>query len=169
MSATNRGAERVASDFYATPLSAFTPLLPHLDITAEHWEPSCGDRRLIHAMNAYGIRADGADIRDARPVDFLTDPTVRQTIITNPPFSMAMEFATHALTHSDEAYLLLRLNFLASQKRAAWFAKNEPSALFVLARRPCFTEDGKTDATDYAWFYWGTRHLGIVHLLESSR
>ncbi len=34
--------------------------------------------------------------------------------------------------------LLLRLNWLASQKRREWFKTHEPSALFVLSERPSF-------------------------------
>jgi len=61
--------------------------------------------------------------------------------------------------------MLLRLNFLASRKRHGWWNLHRPSALFVLSQRPSFTEDGQTDATDYAWFYWGAFHSGIHFLL----
>lgn len=164
MSATNRGAVRRESDFYATPLSAFTPLLPYLLKVRRYWEPACGDGRLIKAMRDFGIDACGADLNGPHPRDFLLDDYCREGIITNPPYSLAFEFCQHAVAHADEVFLLLRLNFLASKKRKAWFQANEPSCLFVLSERPCFTDDGKTDATDYAWFYWGSRHKGIIHL-----
>lgn len=162
MSATNRGAVRRESDFYATPLSAFTPLLPYLDELKNHWEPAWGDGRLVKEMKRVGIEAFGADANCG--VDFLKDEERRQCIITNPPYSLAFEFCQHAVAHANEVFMLLRLNFLASKKRREWFKVNEPSALFVLSERPCFTDDGKTDATEYAWFYWGNRHKGIIHL-----
>ena len=162
MSATNRGAIRREADFYATPLSAFTPLLPYLDRNLEHWEPSYGDARLVTSMLDYKIAAFGNDLNNG--YDFLKDDSRRECIITNPPYSLAFEFCQHAVAHADEVFMLLRLNFLASRKRAAWFRANEPSALFVLSARPCFTDDGKTDATDYAWFCWSDRHYGICHI-----
>lgn len=162
MSSTNRGATRKAADAYFTPESAFRPLLPHLYRDAEYWEPACGDGRLIRWMRDGGLRADGRDLLVG--YDFLKDTTRRQTIITNPPFSLAQEFCDHAIRHAPDVIMLLRLNFLGSQKRAKWWTKHEPTALFVLAERPDFTGDGG-DSCEYAWFCWGARYSGIHHLL----
>jgi len=164
MSATFRGSVREPRDFYPTPLEAFTPLLPYLPKDVTIWEPACGDGRLVAAMNEYGLRAIGSDINDSFATDFLAAKSSYSCIVTNPPFSLAFEFMDHAVSHVGEVFLLLRLNFLASKKRRAWFQAHEPSALFILSQRPSFTGDGKTDATDYAWFYWGNRHKGIIHL-----
>jgi hypothetical protein len=161
MSSTNRGAIRNAQDFYATPLSAFNPLLPYLDKTKEHWECACGDGRLVTAMMDYDIHVCGTDLNSGH--DFLQSTRHAPVIITNPPFSLAFEFCIHAHAYADEVWMLLRLNFLASQKRATWFRSHEPSALFILTKRPDFTGGGG-DSCDYAWFYWGTRHKGIFHL-----
>jgi len=165
VSATNRGAIRNPNDYYPTPLSAFYPLLPYLMHHTQIWEPASGDGRLIAAMRLEGLSAGGNDLQSG--YDFLLDNSRYDTIITNPPFSLALEFAHHALAHADHVYLLLRLNFLASQKRKSWWEQHEPSCLFILSERPSFTGDG-TDATDYAWYYWGMFHgnnrRGIVHL-----
>lgn len=161
MSATNRGTIRIASDYYPTPLSAFTPLLPYLPAKTPIWECASGDHRLIDCMRTVHLLASGNDILYG--YDFLTDNCLRDVIVTNPPYSLALEFISHALFVSPNVYMLLRLNFLASQKRSVWFRQHEPSALFVLSRRPSFTGIG-TDATDYAWFYWGDTHKGIYHL-----
>lgn len=112
-------------------------------------------------MREWGLIAEGADL--AGGYDFLNDPFSYPCIVTNPPYSLAYEFTRRAVAHSEETFLLLRLNFLASKKRKDWFQRNEPSALFVLSVRPSFVY-GRTDATDYAWFYWGPRHKGIFHL-----
>lgn len=161
MSATNRGTIRQESDFYPTPRSAFHPLLPFLPRDAEIWEPAQGDGRLVLYMRRYGLRALGADLNSG--YDFLSDATARACIVTNPPFSLALEFCSHALEVSSEVFLLLRLNFLGSQNRKQWWVDHEPRCLFVLSRRPSFTGNN-TDATEYAWFYWGSRHHGIRHL-----
>ncbi len=36
----------------------------------------------------------------------------------------------------------------------------------VIPRRPSFTGDGKTDATEYAWFLWGTDRPGTWSILR---
>jgi hypothetical protein len=162
MSATNRGSKREDRDFYPTPLTAFEPLLPYLPKPPSFiWEPACGDGRLINAMRGAGLNAGGSDLSEE--VDYL-DITIRMDcIVTNPPYSLAMEFIQHALKHSDETFMLLRLSFLGAQYRREWWRANEPNALFVLSKRPCFVKGG-SDNCEYAWFYWGPRHSGIMHL-----
>ena len=161
MSSTNRGAIRKPMDFYATPETAFKPLLPYLPKNMKYWEPSCGDGRLIKWLNEYGCEADGTDLSLGK--DFLKDTKKRSFIITNPPFSLAQEFCDHALNLSPEVIMLLRVNFLGSQKRKVWWQTHEPSALFVLSKRPDFTGGGG-DSCEYAWYYWGKRFTGIKHI-----
>lgn len=177
MSATNRGAIRNHADFYPTPLESFTPLIPYIKQTCDDqsliWEPACGDGRLVRAMLGADLNAVGSDIREVpnHPSllggrDFTNGSPVTTCvthIVTNPPFSLALPFIVHSLRHARHVFMLLRLNFLGSQKRRTFWRANEPSALFVLSERPSFTGSG-TDATDYAWFYWGETHSGIFHL-----
>lgn len=163
MSATNRGSKRHKADFYATPESAFRPLLPYLKEMPEPiWEPASGDFRIVNWLRGSGWIADGNDLKNG--YNFLLDGHAHSTIVTNPPFSLALEFCDHALKHAPHVFMLLRLNFLASRKRRDWWRSNTPSALFILSERPSFTENRKTDATDYAWFYWGQLHKGIFWL-----
>lgn len=169
MSSTGRGAVRNESDYYPTPEAAFRPLLPFIGKVMIHgeavWEPACGDRRLINWMNDFGITADGNDLNAERNgVDYLSDMTMRYCVVTNPPFSLAFDFAKHAVAHADHVFLLLRLGFLASRKRAEWWKQNRPSAMFVLSSRPSFTSDGKTDSADYFWCYHGNSHSGIFFI-----
>jgi hypothetical protein len=77
-------------------------------------------------------------------------------VITNPPYRLAVEFVRASLgliRPGGEVAMLLRLNWLASQRRAA-FHRTHPSDVYVLPRRPSFVR-GTTDATDYGWFVWG--------------
>ena len=151
------------ADFYATPEAAFRPLLPYLArLGGKIWEPACGDSRLVKWMQEFGFDAAGSDLNAG--YDFLKDGDRHETILTNPPFSLAMEFCDHARQHAPNVFMLLRLNFLASRKRRDWWRRNPPAALFVLSERPSFTEDGQTDATDYAWFFWGSYWRGCFFL-----
>ena len=161
MSSTNRGAIRKPMDFYATPSASFLPLIPFLPTNVFFWEPACGDDRLVKMLMETGRKAGGDDLSNG--YDFLKDDSRREFILTNPPFSLAQEFCDHAIKHSREVMMLLRLNFLGSQKRKDWWQKNEPNALFVLSKRPDFTGGGG-DSCEYAWYYWGHRFTGIKHL-----
>lgn len=165
MSATRRGSERREADFYSTPKEAFMPLLPYVKSLGVYvFESACGDGRLVTWMKEEGVYCSGDDLNNG--YDFLADDRHWgcHCILTNPPFSLAMEFCNKAISSATHVFMLLRLNFLASKKRREWFKEHEPDCLFVLSERPSFTEDGKTDATDYAWFYWGPSYKGIKHL-----
>ncbi len=142
MSSTNRDcAPKISQDAYFTPLKSFNPLLPYLDKDKTYWEPACGDNRLVKRMKEYGLEADGNDLTFG--YDFLKDTTKRQVSISNPPFSIARAFVSHAISVSDEVYMLLRLNFLGAKERREWWRKNPPNALFILSERPNFVRSIK--------------------------
>ncbi len=61
---------------------------------------------------------------------------------------------------------LLRLGFLASATRKNLFATVGIPDVYVLAHRPSFTGNGKTDGADYAWCVWGPGLGGRVQRLE---
>jgi hypothetical protein len=77
-------------------------------------------------------------------------------IISNPPFCVARKFIERALRAIDpggRVAFLLRLSYLASQKRRPWWCDRMPRYIFVHSRRPSFTGKG-ADACDYAHFVW---------------
>ncbi|MBU1431687.1 hypothetical protein KKF91_14175 [Myxococcota bacterium] len=181
MSATNRGAAREGFDFYATPPWAAEALLPYLQrelASGLVLEPSAGDGALLRVLMSAGVacerlrgvelRADGVARVKALGVaceraDFLKwQPEPRETprlIITNPPFNLAFEFAQRAVQLIDgrgAVALLVRLGWLASVRRAAWH-REHPADVYVLPRRPSFTSDGKSDASDYCWWVYRAR------------
>lgn len=97
----------------------------------------------------------------------------RRVVLTNPPYNLAREFADRAIREvygSGNVFgvvaMLLRLNWLAGQKRAEWMRAHTPS-VYVLSRRPSFTGMG-TDATDYAWMVWSamTSNRGDIRVLD---
>jgi hypothetical protein len=95
---------------------------------------------------------------------FSMDVSLNSCIIGNPPFSLAFEF-TQTCVESPARYvaLLLRLNFLASATRKDFVNKHPPSHLGILSKRPSFTNDGKTDSSDYAWFIWDRTCADMLH------
>lgn len=115
-------------------------------------EPSAGNGAIVDELRAFGFPSESieaveldpkrADASGARCADFLTvEPDPRfELVITNPPFSLAMEFAKHALQFlrpGGTLALLLRLNWLGSEDRSEWLRANTPS-VYVLSKRPPF-------------------------------
>ena len=94
-------------------------------------------------------------------------------MIMNPPFSHALDFVIHGMSMAPTVIMLQRLNWLGPA-RAEWLRRNQPD-VYVLPKRPSFTADGSTDATEYAWFVWGEwgshsdgRSFGRVAMLDGA-
>lgn len=175
MSATGRnlaGNERQATDFYATPPWLVRAILPCLRVTPHRiLEPAAGDGAIVRELRAAYPSARIDEYELTRGADFLAkEPRPEyDLVITNPPYALAERFVRHALrfrrSHESEVVMLLRLNFLGGQKRAAWLRACTP-CVFVSPRRPSFTGRG-TDATEYAWFIWGAR-ASMVTILPTE-
>lgn len=176
-------AERSKYDFYPTPKEAFLALYEadkeNWNDIHSILEPAAGDGNLINyisevksdvLMLATELDMDShkeslinalnkfdAFVYELNNTDYLKyKPTLTPNlVITNPPFSIAQEFIEHTLEviKPDRTIMLLRLNFLGSQKRKDFWRKHPPSKIYVLSKRPSFTGKG-TDSTEYAWFVW---------------
>jgi hypothetical protein len=79
-------------------------------------------------------------------------------VIGNPPYKFSEAFVRSSLMMlNPDGYmvLLLPLQFLAGQARGkGLWRKYPPVKVVVCSNRPSFTGDGKTDATEYAFFIW---------------
>jgi hypothetical protein len=174
VSATGRSDVRDPDDNYATPAWLSKAIFPHLRGKVL-LDPSCGKGAILEAWNGPAIgleldqrRAAGADeicqrqptyvIGDVLCMNALESEGVREWrgdfVCDNPPFRLAMEFIQTALVWSSskkDVAFLLRLSFLASQKRSD-FHKKYPCDVFVPDRRPEFCASlkctGKKDAKD---------------------
>jgi len=186
MSSTHRGASRIDQDAYYTPPSAIDPMIALLDLDSveSFYEPCFGGGAIFDRVNVphkmWTEIEHGLDYLD-------TDLTQADLILTNPPFSKALEFLEKSLTEAKTVGYLLRLNFLGSQKRKDFWNANKPTHCFVLSERPVFAwycKDrtyckavyrpgatdfcldcglpvrAQTDSIEYAWFMWD--RLGIV-------
>ncbi len=184
MSSTSRGSIRSASDYYATPqwaiaefLEAITTDAPSLfgDDLASHdlaiLDPCAGgDRKNLMAYpsaikkfktwnpNIYtmDIRLDSrAKIKaDYLKSDVSLNPDI---IITNPPFSLALEITQKALRDVRDGGLVImlqRLNWFGGQKRKAFWQENMPVACYIHSKRMAFSDASGTDSIEYAHFVW---------------
>lgn len=175
MSATNRGCERKAYDFYATPSETIRTFLANFDGISSGdriLEPSAGNGQIIKALRegGYDNRIDAVELRpeERGTLEALADNVTigsffdyepdcgYDVIIGNPPYSLALDFINKSLELLHPGgllILLLRTNFLESEKRFKWWQEHPLSGLYTLHKRPSFTGRG-TDATSYSWFVW---------------
>jgi len=172
MSATNRSKVRRIGDWYPTPSFCINRLLDEVTLPEGHWlEPSAGLGALIQAVNGHNSVTPTWDACELsfwayqalQPLcqnlfigNFLkTDFEVGKysVIITNPPYSIAMEFIEKALSLKPEKLvLLLRTNFIGSETRADFLRHNMPDT-YVLPNRPSFAFGG-SDSCEYGWAVW---------------
>lgn len=161
MSSTGRGVDRVDQDFYPTPAWCVRRLLEACPIRPGLlFEPFAGDGSIVAAVNDVLPIAMGswfaAELREdaRRPLADLIGPerveigdSINGTpfvdidpfdsIITNPPFSLAFESLLMAMGRARFVAFLLRLNFLGSEERSSFWRRFPPD-IYVLPDRPCF-------------------------------
>lgn len=146
-----------------------------LMVVRDHWPHAALDGIEINVERAH-VNRNGAYI--VSQGDFLGDEgaSLRQFntenpadahtwIITNPPYSKALEFAEACLATPvrQGVALLLPINWLGSVRRHEFLRKNTP-ALWVLSKRPSFI-NGSTAASEYAWFVWSKHIPPTVEIL----
>lgn len=170
MSATNRGCERKAYDFYATPPETVQAFLANFDGISSGdriLEPSAGNGQIVRVLRegGYDNRIDAVELRpeERGTLEALADNVTigsffdyepdcgYDVIIGNPPYSLALDFINKSLELLHPGGLLiflLRTNFLESEKRFKWWQEHPLSGLYTLHKRPSFTGRG-TDATSY--------------------
>jgi hypothetical protein len=164
-------------DAYYTPDALASFLVNLLPIHGNDLvlEPSAGGgafvKALLHKTNqvvAIDLNPDAPGLKmvGSAVCDFLDvlPPNPPDWIIGNPPYFNASEHVEHALNCTDRHVgFLLRLAFLESKRRAAFWKKNPCRKVFVLSERPSFT-GGRTDNSAYGFFWWDILHNGPTEL-----
>lgn len=179
MSSTNRNANRNNNDYYITPkehieLFWHRWLVDHPMFdrqNAKVLDPSAGgcddhpdmpyptilQPTLDYPIYTMDIRKDSPAIDT---VNYLHSNLAWKPdlIIANPPFSLSMEFinkAIYDIKFDGYVIMLLRLNFLGSQKRFGFLENNMPVEIYVHSKRMGFIPNSsKTDSIEYAHFVW---------------
>lgn len=173
MSAAGRGAERRARDAYFTPVPLARAIVARLaevlPAPSSVLEPSAGAGAFMDAAATSWptARVAGVDIEPRRTSiargNFLSTecaPAECALVLGNPPYIEAEAFVRRALdvvAPGGHVAFLLRAGFLHGKKRGAWVQKH--LRLYIpLAERPSFTDDGRTDASEYSVFVWRRDH-----------
>lgn len=169
--ATNHSkTEREKNDYYATPKEATVAILENIKKSENVFEPCVGGGHIANELYEYYDKVYCSDIINRGHFDtnvcsffdFQNMPLSNCDIITNPPYSMALDFVKHGykiLQDGCTMAMLLRLNFLEGQKRGAFFQKHPPNRVLVFSKRVTCAMNGdfekyKSGAQAYAWFVW---------------
>jgi hypothetical protein len=163
-------------ELYETPADCVRGLLEVETFAGRIWEPAAGRGAIVRELDAAGLGVVGTDLLDHGGFfetgrDFLAErELLAPNIITNPPFSLAEEFATHGLRlGARKVALFLRLAFLEGDKRRRGiFAEHPPARVWVLSKRRTLWRGDEVRPDDghgmvaFAWFVWERAHRGAV-------
>jgi len=170
---------RWPSDWYVEPPDCVESLFDAVAFGGPIYDPACGGGTIPKVARARGYEADGSDLVyrgfGCGGVDFLRDHSVRENIVTNPPYRLAEDFARHALGVTRRSVALVtRISFLNGQKRAlSLYEKHPPSLVLVLSARPSMPPGGtdipaRGGTADYVWIVWNQDYEGPTVLRFSG-
>lgn len=173
MSAALQLPRKPLGELYATPPNCTEALLEVESFQGPIWEPAAGNGAIVRVLETAGFLVHATDLHDwgigAGGQDFLaTDTLLAPNIVTNPPFSLAEEFATHALNlGARKVCLFLRLAFLEGEaRRKGIFTVSPPSRVWVMSKWQTLwrADDPNPRATGgtmaFGWFVWERGHRG---------
>lgn len=173
---------RPEDDFFETPAWVTHAILEHLP-AGEICDPCAGAGAIVAACLAAGRKAKGTEFDGPRALaakhrglpisagDGLALLAVAPVplIVMNPPFQAAETWVRAAVAPGRTVAALLRLAFLESSARVKLFAKLGMPDVHVLARRPSFTKNARTEkGAAYAWMIWGPGRGGRISRLDST-
>lgn len=169
-------------DWYVEPASCVHQLFDAVQFEGTIHDPCCGKGTIPNVASERGYHASGSDIVDRGyrgkggfdwdgAYNFFYDPTMRDNIVSNPPYKLAEEMFAHACRHAAlKVAFVLRISFLAGQKRRdRLFKQYRPSEVIVLSQRPSMPPGGtgvpaKGGTADYVWLVWDRAYFGPTTL-----
>ena len=173
---TSDTRERVEKDYYATPVSSTEALLNEIKFKGDFLEPCVGGGHMANVIkeyypnnNIYCMDIVDRGYEDTVVSDFLTHDFKGKkfdSIITNPPYSMAQEFVEKSmsiLNSKGKVAMFLKIQFLEGMKRLDFFKAYPPKYIYVFSKRQNpwrngspLDEKGKqwSSTMCFAWFIW---------------
>lgn len=173
MSTTWHPENRAAGDYYTTDPTAVEQFVKHIAMLRGSisrytiWEPACGCGNISKVLQSHGYEVISSDLHDRgfglSGLDFLesvTAPERCNTIITNPPYSLANEFILHAMDILPTFgcyYALMNLSYLTGiQRYETIYKKGYLRAIHIYPHRiNCYKNNintGHCSPVNYAWF-----------------
>ena len=161
--------ERAANDYYATDPRAVEMLLQMETFAPVIWEPACGEGHISKVLQAHGYEVISTDLiyrgfGDPEPLNFLEETLdgFEGDIITNPPYSVGLQFVERALESvrpGGKVAMFLKVQFLEGKRRGEFFKKPPPRSVYISrSRLACYKNGDLTtnpeSAIAYAWYVW---------------
>lgn len=166
--------ERETHDYYATEPKATEWLCRIEKFEGRILEPSCGEGHISRTLSANGYEVESRDLIDrgfgTPNMDFLSveNTFFNGNVVTNPPYRYALEFVEKALSiipPGKKVAMFLKLTFLESKMRRAFFEKYPPRRVWVSSSRLKCAMNGdfkkmSGNAVSYGWFVWEKGYQG---------
>jgi hypothetical protein len=168
---------RQPDDFYETPAIATEELLKREKFLDPIWEPAVGAGAISKILSRHSYFVVGSDIRteniygDYPGRDFLghgypAGTRSPRSIITNPPFKLALPFILKALNEPgvEKVAIFGRIQLLESKERyERLWTKYPPVRIYVFSRRVTCSEE-KVSIMCFCWFVWEKGFTGHPEL-----
>jgi hypothetical protein len=169
--------ERQPDDFYETPAIATEELLSREKFPEIIWEPACGSGAISKILEKHNYLVIGSDIRTdniygsypgvdylkTKQLDKLLNP---HSIITNPPFKLALPFILKAVNEPgvEKVAIFGRIQLLESKERyeKLWI-KYPPVRIYVFSKRVTCSEE-KVSIMCFCWVIWEKGFTGHPEL-----
>jgi hypothetical protein len=159
-------------DWYVEPPECVHSLFDAVRFKGAIHDPCCGQGTIPKVAMDRGYFATASDLHDRGYVrsitrDFFADRVRYENIVSNPPYKIGEKFVHHALEFTQhKVAIVMRLSFLAGQKRlASLYRIRPPAEVLILAKRPSMPPGGtdvpaKGGTADYCWIIWSQAHCG---------
>jgi hypothetical protein len=173
--ARSSGYNRQAQDWYVEPALAVHELLDVETFDGLVWDPACGGGNIPRVCRERGMGAVGSDIVQRGPAhwveDFLQSTCdAYPSIVTNPPFGLAEEFAAHGMRLANKVAILQRLTWLEGEGRfQRLFSRNLLARVWQFRSRISMPPgdsgaEPKGGSVAFAWFVFECAHSGAPAL-----
>lgn len=167
---------RHPDDWYVEPEWCSRRLFEVEDFQGFILDPACGLGRIVASAIDAGYGAFGHD-KVARSafclethdfIEWQPDSSIA-TIVSNPPFKIAQEFAAKALEVAySKVALLLPTLWLHGDERSRWLAQTPLEKVLIITPRPSMPPGPVIEAgiapgggkNDFAWFIWSQGFAG---------
>lgn len=163
---------RTPYDYYGTPPNITQHLLDREHFQNHILEPCSGKGHITKYLQKQGYKVTSLDIQapqhpDQKQQNYLTyNKKHHGDLITNPPYTHATQFVTHALRQcTGKIAMLLKLQFLETITRyEKIFKKNPPSRVHVFVKRVSCIKNNQLvnnggGAMCFAWYVWDPQPL----------
>lgn len=162
---------RADHDYYPTPDYATQALLDKEQFSHQIWEPACGEGHMSKVLIKNGYNVISSDLirrgYGTPEIDFLTSEQSYDNIITNPPFSLGLEFILRAKKLSNHKIaMLLKTQFLEGVRRQPMFLDTEfpLKCMYQFSKRLTFGNKKSGGMLSFAWFVWQKDYVGKPYI-----